>query len=125
MIFSANAQFWLNGYETSKTRFWSENNPHESFEKSLQKSLSSVAYCMVALSDPFLQSEEGYIERWKLSNDNNGFSVALVGTNGFRWNIFRPEGATRHTCDETIDLLKEKYFQTLISLDVGDLGRIG
>ncbi|GFT56427.1 putative transposable element [Trichonephila clavipes] len=89
------AHFWLNGYVNKQNcRIWSEANPQVYVETPLHPEKLTVWCALWAgeIIGPYFKNDEGHNELW-----------------------FQQDGATCHTARATIDLLKDRFGDRLIS----------
>ncbi|GFV39868.1 putative transposable element [Trichonephila clavipes] len=96
ILFSDEAHFWLNGFVNKQyCRIWSEANPQVYVEKPLHPEKLTVWCALWAggiICPYFFKNDEGHNELW-----------------------FQQDGATCHTARVTIDLLKDRFDDCLIS----------
>ncbi|GFW21092.1 transposable element Tc3 transposase [Trichonephila clavipes] len=96
ILFSDEAQFWLNGYiNKQNSRIWSEANPQVYVETPLHPEKLTLWCALWAggiIGPYFFKNDEGHNELW-----------------------FQQDGATCHTARATIDLLKDTFGDRLIS----------
>lgn len=122
IIFSDEAHFWLNGFVNKQNmRYWSGENPHVLHESPLHPQKITV-WCGLHAG--------GVIGPYFFVDDNdrhvtvNGQRYRAMITDYFwpeledmdlddMW--FQQDGATSHTAHATIDLLKSKYGERVIS----------
>ncbi|KZC08620.1 hypothetical protein WN55_11275 [Dufourea novaeangliae] len=122
IIFSDEAHFWLNGFVNKQNmRYWTATNPHVLHETPLHPQKVSV-WCGFHAG--------GVIGSYFFVDENNRH----VTVNGVRYRAmleeyfwpeldgfdisdmwFQQNGATNHTAGQTIDLLKAKFGNRLIS----------
>lgn len=122
IIFSDEAHFWLNGFVNKHNcRFWCENNPHEIHEQSLHPAKVTV-WCGLW---------HGGIIGPYFFEDANGDAVTVTSERyrsmltDFLWPkldeinlqvmFFQQDGATPHTANATMELLREKFGESVIS----------
>ncbi|GFW50438.1 putative DD41D transposase [Trichonephila clavipes] len=122
ILFSDEAQFWLNGYVNKQNcRIWSEANPRVYVKTPLYPEKLTV-WCALwtggIIGPYFFKNDEGH------NVTVNGDRYRFMITNFFipEWNNhdvqelwFQQDGATCHTARATIDLLKDKLGDRLIS----------
>ncbi|GFX71644.1 putative transposable element [Trichonephila clavipes] len=93
ILFSDEAYFWLNGYVNKQNcRIWSEANPQVYVETPLHPEKTDCLVCFMGWWNPSSKNDEGHNELW-----------------------FQQDGATCHTARATIDLLKDRFGDRLIS----------
>lgn len=122
IIFSDEAHFWLNGFiNTQNCRIWSKENPHAVLETPLHPQKLTV-WCGLWSG--------GVIGPYFFENEN-GNAVTVNGERyrnmitDFFWHElddfdledmwFQQDGATCHTSRDTINLLREKFNDRVIS----------
>ena len=122
IIFSDEAHFWLNGFvNKQKCRIWGERNPQKIQQLPMHPEKLTV-WCGLWF--------DGIIGPFFFKNG----AAATVTVNGIRYRAminqflflkindidaddiwFQQDGATCHTANETINLLKEKFGESIIS----------
>lgn len=121
LIFSDEAHFWLNGYVNKQNcRIWSDENPHVALQKPLHPDKVTV-WCAVhagGVIGPYFFEENG--RRVTVNGERyrtmlNGFFFPAVDQNNLQDLWFQQDGATCHTATVTMDLLKRKFGDKIIS----------
>lgn len=122
IIFSDEAHFWLNGFVNKQNmRYWAESNPHVIHEAPLHPEKITV-WCGLhagGVIGPYFFVDEN--DRHVTVNGNryrdminDYFWPQLNGMDSDdMW--FQQDGATSHTAHVTIDLLKSKFDERVIS----------
>lgn len=122
IIFSDEAHFWLNGFVNKHNcRIWSENHPKEIHQKPLHP-LKLTVWCAFhagGVIGPFF-----FFDDAGNSVTVNGIRYRSMLTN-FLWpeldaidlagKWFQQDGATCHTANATMALLREKFGESIIS----------
>ncbi|KZC12688.1 hypothetical protein WN55_04156 [Dufourea novaeangliae] len=123
IVFSDEAHFWLNGFVNKQNcRIWSERNPQETLQTPLYPEKSTVwcgLHAVVGIIGPyFFKNEAG--GRVTVNGDCyrtmiNDFLFENMDDIDPDEMWFKQDGATCHTATATIDLLKSKFNDKLIS----------
>ncbi|GFX28316.1 putative transposable element [Trichonephila clavipes] len=119
ILFSDEAHFWLNGYVNKQNcRIWSEANPQVYVETPLhpEKLTFGALYGMV--ESVLFKNDEGHnvtvnCDRYRAMITN--FFIPELNNHDVQELWFQQDGATCHTARATIDLLKDKFGDRLIS----------
>lgn len=126
IIFSDEAHFWLNGYVNKQNcRYWSEDNQYVITEKSYypQKVTVWCAFWSEGIIGPyFFENECGKAvtvngERYR--NMIKEYFWHQIDDLELKDMWFQQDGATCHTSSVTIDLLREKFDDRVISRNAG------
>ncbi|GFV68478.1 uncharacterized protein TNCV_3129341 [Trichonephila clavipes] len=122
ILFSDEAQFWLNGYANKQNcRIWSEANPQVYVETPLHPEKLTVWCALWAgeiIGPYFFKNDEGHNvtvngDRYRAMITN--FFILELNNHDVRELWFQQDGATCHTARATIDLLKDTFGDRLIS----------
>ncbi|GFY03600.1 putative transposable element [Trichonephila clavipes] len=118
ILFSDEAHFWLNGYVNKQNCcIWNEANPQVYVETPLHREKLTVWSALWAGGILF-KNDEGH------NVTVNGARYRVMITNFFIFELnnhdvqklwFQQDGATCHTARATIDLLKDRFGDRLIS----------
>lgn len=122
IIFSDEAHFWLNGFVNKQNcRFWCEENPQEILEKPLHPEKLTVWCALHAggvIGPYFFTDAEG----GTVTVNGDRYRSMLIDyfwqqlrRNRLRNMWFQQDGATSHTATQTINLLKEKFADKVLS----------
>ncbi|GFY30794.1 putative DD41D transposase [Trichonephila clavipes] len=121
-LFSDKALFWLNGYVNKQNcRIWSETNPQVYVETPLHPEKLTVWCALWAggiIGPYFFKNDEGHNvtvngDRYRAMITN--FFIPELNNHDVQELWFEQDGATCHTARATIDLLKDKFGDRLIS----------
>lgn len=122
IIFSDEAHFWLNGVvNTQNCRFWCENNPRQLVERPLHP-MKVTVWCGLhaggIIGPYFFEDADGHTvtvnaERYRDMITNFLWPIIDTGDLGQKW--FQQDGATSHTARETMNLLRERFEERIIS----------
>ncbi|GFV09214.1 putative transposable element [Trichonephila clavipes] len=122
ILFSDEAHFWLNGYVNKQNcRIWSEANPQVYVETPLHPEKLTVWCALWAggiIGPYFFKNDEGHNvtvngDRYRAMITN--FFIPELNNLDVQELWFQQDGATCHTARATIDLLKERFDDRLIS----------
>ncbi|GFT68054.1 putative transposable element [Trichonephila clavipes] len=122
ILFSDEANFWLNGYVNKQNcRIWSEANPQVSVETPLHPEKLAVWCALWAggiIGPYFFKNDEGHNvtvdgDRYRAMITN--FFIPELNNHDVQELWFQDDGATCHTARATIDLLKDTFGDRLIS----------
>lgn len=122
IIFSDEAHFWLNGYVNKQNcRIWSESNPHETLDTPLHPEKITVWCGLHAggiIGPYFFKNEDGAnvtVNGDRYRQMIRDFLVPHVNTNRLSDKWFQQDGATCHTANETITLLRQSFGDRIMS----------
>ncbi|GFW07058.1 putative transposable element [Trichonephila clavipes] len=117
ILFSDEVHFWLNGYVNKQNcRIWSEANPQVYVETPLHpEKLFDAFYGLV---ESFFKNDEGHNitvngDRYRAMITN--FFIPELNNHDVQELRFQQDGATCHKARATIDLLKDRFGDRLIS----------
>ncbi|GFX68294.1 retrovirus-related Pol polyprotein from transposon 412 [Trichonephila clavipes] len=122
ILFSDEAQFWLNGYVNKQNCcIWSEANPQVYVETPLHPEKLTVWCALWAggiIGPYFFKNDEGHNvtvngDRYRAMITN--FFIPELSNHDVQELWFQQDGATCHTARATIDLLKDTFGDRLIS----------
>jgi len=122
ILFSDEAHFWLNGFVNKQNcRIWSETNPQQTLQTPLHPEKCTVwcGFHVGGIIGPyFFKNEAG--ARVTVNGDRyrtmiNDFLFENMDDIDPEEMWFQQDGATCHTANATIDLLKSKFGDKLIS----------
>ncbi|GFW79162.1 putative transposable element [Trichonephila clavipes] len=122
IITSDEAHFWLNGYVNKQNcRIWSETNPQVYVETPSHPEKLTVWCALWAggmIGPYFFKNDEGHNvtvngDRYRAMITN--FFIPELNNHDVQELWFQQDGATCHTARATIDLLKDKFGDRLIS----------
>lgn len=116
------AHFWLNGFVNKQNmRYWAETNPQVIHERGLHPQKVTV-WCGLwsggIIGPYFFENQRGEAvtvngERYRQMITNFVWPELDEMDLGEMW--FQQDGATCHTSDETMNVLKEKFGESIIS----------
>ncbi|GFX63522.1 putative transposable element [Trichonephila clavipes] len=112
------AHFWLNGYVNKQNcRIWSEANPQVYVETPLHPEKLTVG-ALYGRVESFFKNDEGH--NVTVNGDRHramitNFFIPELNNHDVQELWFQQDGATCHTAHATIDLLKDKFGDRLIS----------
>ncbi|GFV64101.1 putative DD41D transposase [Trichonephila clavipes] len=122
ILFSDEGHFWLNGYVNKQScRIWSDANPQVYVETPLHQE-KLVVWCVLwaggIIGPYFFKNNEGHNvtvngDRYRAMITN--FFIPELNNHDVQELWFQQDGATCHTARATIELLKDKFGDHLIS----------
>lgn len=122
IIFSDEAHFWLNGHVNKQNcRIWSANNPHVIMESSLHPQKLTVWCGLFAggiIGPYFFRNAQGNtvtVNGDRYRQMLNLFLFPKLEDIDLARMWFQQDGATCHTATQTIELLKSKFNDSIIS----------
>lgn len=121
ILFSDEAHFWLNGYVNKQNcRIWSDENPHEILQTTLHPDKVTV-WCAIhagGVIGPYffeLGGRRVTVDGERYRTMLTEFFFPAVVENNLEDMWFQQDGATCHTATLTIDLLKTRFGDKIIS----------
>ncbi|KAK9877340.1 hypothetical protein WA026_017734 [Henosepilachna vigintioctopunctata] len=122
ILFSDQAQFWLNGYvNKQKCRIWSEDNP-QVYDKTPLHPEKLTVWCALwaggVIGPYFFKNDDGQNvtvngDRYRVMITN--FFIPELNNHDVQELWFQQDGTTCHTAHANIDLLKDTFGDRLIS----------
>lgn len=122
ILFSDEAHFWLNGYVNKQNcRIWSENNPKMIQQLPLHPEKCTVwcgLYAGGIIGPYFFKNEAG--NRVTVNGDRyramiNDYLIPNLNGIDLEGMWFQQDGATCHTANATLDLLRKEFGEKIIS----------
>ena len=121
-MFSDEAHFWLNGFVNKQNcRIWDKNNPQEVHETQLHPDKLTVWCGLHAggiIGPYFFKNERGEavtVNGIRYRAMLNDYFFPQIDENGLDEMFFQQDGATCHTAGETLQLLRGKFGESIIS----------